>query len=57
MLVLHDEPCARMPTGPARGLPDTKSGTFAPALADRAKQKGWVVIRMNNDCNSVFAQP
>jgi hypothetical protein len=34
--------CARMPTGPARGLPDTKSGTFAPALADRAKQKGWV---------------
>jgi hypothetical protein len=41
--------------GPARGLPDTKIGTFSPELDNEAKQKGWQVISMKNDWKRIFA--
>ena len=41
--------------GPAQGLPDTKVGTFTPALYDEAKKNGWTVISMTNDWRRVFA--
>jgi hypothetical protein len=41
--------------GPAKGLPDTKVGTFTQALYDEAKAKNWVVITMKDDCNRIFA--
>ena len=33
----------------ATGLPDSKVGTFTPALYDEAKKNGWNVISMKND--------
>jgi phosphoserine phosphatase len=58
MLVLHDDALREYAYGPARGLPDTKVGTFSRALADEAKQKGWVVISMRNDWKTIFpAEP
>lgn len=41
--------------GPAQGLPDTNVDTFAQALYDDAKKKGWVVISMKSDWKRVFA--
>jgi hypothetical protein len=32
--------------GPATGLPDSKVGTFTPALYDEANKNGWTVISM-----------
>jgi len=55
MLVLHDDPQREYAYGPAAGLPDTKVGTFAPALYDEAKSKGWTVISMKNDWKRIFA--
>jgi hypothetical protein len=55
MLVLHDDAQREYSYGPARGLPDTKVGTFTPALADEAKKNGWTVISMKTDWNRVFA--
>ena len=46
---------ASTPTAP-RGLPDTKVGTFTQALMDEAKQRGWIVISMKNDWNTIFAK-
>ena len=43
----------RLRTG--AGLPDTKVGTFTPALYDEAKRDGWTVISMKNDWRRVFA--
>jgi phosphoserine phosphatase len=58
MLVLHDDALREYAYGPARGLPDTKVGTFSRALADEAKQKGWTVISMKNDWKTIFpAEP
>jgi phosphoserine phosphatase len=54
MLVLHDDAEREYAYGPANGLPDTKVGTFSQALADEAKQKGWVVISMKNDWKTIF---
>jgi phosphoglycolate phosphatase-like HAD superfamily hydrolase len=54
MLVLHDDAEREYAYGPANGLPDTKVGTFPQALMDEAKQKGWVVISMKNDWNTIF---
>jgi phosphoglycolate phosphatase-like HAD superfamily hydrolase len=56
MLVLHDDAEREYAYGPANGLPDTKVGTFPQALADEAKQKGWVVISMKNDWKTIFAE-
>jgi phosphoglycolate phosphatase-like HAD superfamily hydrolase len=55
MLVLHNDPEREYAYGPATGLPDTKVGTFSQALYDEAKSKGWTVISMKNDWNSIFS--
>jgi phosphoglycolate phosphatase-like HAD superfamily hydrolase len=54
MLVLHDDADREYCYGPANGLPDTKVGTFTPALYDEAKKCGWVVISMKKDWKRVF---
>lgn len=54
MLVLHDDAVREYAYGPAAGLPDTKVGTFTPALYDEAKQSGWTVISMKNDWKRIF---
>jgi len=41
--------------GPARGLPNSKVGTFSNALMAEAKKNGWVVISMKNDWKRIFA--
>ena len=55
MLVLHDDAQREYAYGPARGLPDTKVGTFPPALDAEAKKNGWTVISMKNDWKRIFA--
>jgi phosphoglycolate phosphatase-like HAD superfamily hydrolase len=55
MLVLHDDAAREYAYGPAQGLPDSKVGTFTPALFDEAKKKGWTVISMKNDWRRIFA--
>ena len=55
MLVLHDDAQREYAYGPARGLPDTKVGTFTPALYDEAQKSGWTVISMKNDWRRIFA--
>jgi len=55
MLLLHDDAAREYAYGPAQGLPDTKVGTFTPALYDEAKKNGWSVISMKNDWKRVFA--
>jgi phosphoglycolate phosphatase-like HAD superfamily hydrolase len=54
MLVLHDDATREYAYGPARGLPDSKVGTFTQALYDEAKKDGWTVISMKNDWRRVF---
>src|SRR5215471_776207 len=55
MLVLHDDAAREYAYGPAQGLPDSKVGTFTPALYDEAKKDGWTVISMKNDWKRIFA--
>jgi hypothetical protein len=55
MLVLHDDALREYAYGPARGLPDTRVGTFPQALADEAKKQGWVLISMKNDWKTIFS--
>jgi phosphoglycolate phosphatase-like HAD superfamily hydrolase len=55
MLVLHDDAIREYAYGPARGLPDTRVGTFTQALSDEARKGGWVVISMKNDWKRIFA--
>jgi hypothetical protein len=55
MLVLHDDAAREYAYGPAQGLPETKVGTFTPALFDEAKKNGWTVISMKNDWKRIFA--
>src|SRR5262245_52978207 len=55
MLILHDDATREYAYGPAQGLPDTKVGTFTPALYDEAKKEGWVVVSMKNDWRRIFA--
>jgi hypothetical protein len=54
MLVLHDDATREYAYGPAQGLPDSKVGTFPPALFDEAKKKGWTVISMKKDWKRIF---
>jgi len=54
MLVLHDDAQREYAYGPARGLPDSKFGTFPRALDGEAKRNGWTVISMKNDWNRIF---
>jgi hypothetical protein len=55
MLLLHDDATREYAYGPAQGLPDSKVGTFTPALFDEAKKKDWTVISMKNDWKRIFA--
>jgi hypothetical protein len=55
MLVLHDDAQREYAYGPAAGQPDSKIGTFSPALFDEAKSKGWTVISMQRDWKRIFA--
>jgi len=55
MLLLHDDATREYAYGPAQGVPDTKVGTFTPALYDEAKKNGWTVISMKNDWKRIFA--
>jgi phosphoglycolate phosphatase-like HAD superfamily hydrolase len=55
MLVLHDDAAREYAYGPAAGLPDSKVGTFTPALYDEAKKNGWTVISMKNDWKRIFS--
>ena len=55
MLVLHDDAEREYAYGPARGLPNSKFGTFTPALNDEAQKKGWTVISMKSDWKRIFA--
>ena len=55
MLVLHDDAQREYAYGPARGLLDTKVGTFTQALYDEATSKNWPVISMKNDWKRIFA--
>ena len=54
MLVLHDDAQREYAYGPARGLPDTKVGTFSQALDAEAKKNGWTVISMKSDWKRIF---
>jgi phosphoglycolate phosphatase-like HAD superfamily hydrolase len=54
MLVLHDDAKREYAYGPAQGLPETKVGTFTPALDDEAKKRGWVVISIKDDWKRLF---
>ena len=54
MLVLHDDAQREYAYGPASGLPQSKIGTFPPALYDEAESKGWTVISMKNDWKVIF---
>jgi hypothetical protein len=55
VIVLHDHAKREYAYGPARGLPDTKVGTFTQALYDEAKKHDWTVISMKNDGKRIFA--
>jgi phosphoglycolate phosphatase-like HAD superfamily hydrolase len=55
MLVLHDDAEREYAYGPARGLPDSKVGTFTQELDDEARKLGWIVISMKNDLKRIFA--
>lgn len=55
LLVLHDDPIREYAYGPARGLPDTKIGTFSRELDREAAEKGWQVISMKSDWRRIFA--
>ena len=54
MLVLHDDAEREFAYGPAKGLPDSKVGTFSQSLYDEAQKKGWTVISMKKDWKRIF---
>jgi len=55
MLVLHDDAVRECAYGPAQGLPNSKVGTFTPALYEEAKKNDWSAISMKNDWKRIFA--
>jgi hypothetical protein len=55
VIVLHDDAKREYAYGPARGLPDTRVGTFIQALYDAAERQGWILISMKNDWKRIFA--
>ena len=54
-LVLHDDGAREYAYGPARGLPETRVGTFTAGLDDEARSRGWFVISMKTDWKRVFS--
>jgi len=58
LLVLHDDAAREFAYGPARGLPESKSGgAFTPALDEQARKGGWTVVSMKDDWRQVFPAP
>jgi hypothetical protein len=55
LLVLHDDARREYAYGPARGLTDSKVGTFPQALDDQAARQGWIVVSMKDDWKRIFA--
>jgi len=55
MLVLHDDAQREYAYGPAKGLPNSKVGTFTQALYDEATKNGWTVISMKSDWKRIFS--
>jgi hypothetical protein len=55
MIVLHDDAKREYAYGPAKGLPQTKIGTFPKTLYDEATKQGWIVISMKDDWKKIFA--
>jgi phosphoserine phosphatase len=55
LLVLHTDAQREYAYGPARGLPDTKVGTFPWSLLQEAAKQRWVVIDMQNDWKRIFS--
>ncbi len=55
MIVLHDDAKREYAYGPAKGLPQTKIGTFPQTLYDEATKQGWIVISMKDDWKKIFA--
>ena len=54
VLILHDDAEREYAYGPAKGLPDSRVGTFTQALYDDAKRRGWTVVSMKNDWARIF---
>jgi hypothetical protein len=55
MLVHHDDAAREYAYGPARGLPDSKVGTFSNELMTEATNRGWNAVSMRNDWKRIFA--
>ena len=55
MILLHDDAKREYAYGPAKGLPNSKVGTFTQSLYDEAMRQGWIVISMKDDWKRVFA--
>jgi phosphoglycolate phosphatase-like HAD superfamily hydrolase len=55
MLVFHDDATREYAYGPAKGLRDSKVGTFPQVLYDQAGKQGWVVISMKSDWKQIFS--
>jgi phosphoglycolate phosphatase-like HAD superfamily hydrolase len=55
VLLLHDDAAREYAYGPAQGLPNSKVGTFTPALYEEARKNGWTVISMKKDWKRIFA--
>jgi len=55
VLVLHDDAKREYEYGPARGLPDTKVGTFTQELYDEATKDGWTIVSMKSDWKRILA--
>ncbi len=53
-LVYHTDAEREYAYGPARGLPDSKVGTFSQALMDEATGKGWTIADMKKDWKTIF---
>lgn len=54
VLVLHDDADREYAYGPAKGLPNTKVGTFTQKLYDEAMDSGWTVVSMKDDWKQIF---
>ncbi len=55
VLLLHNDATREYAYGPAQGLPNSKVGTFTPALYDEATKNSWTVISMKNDWKRIFS--
>jgi hypothetical protein len=49
----HDDSIREYAYGPAQSLPNTGVGTLSQAMYDMAKEQGWAIISMKNDCKRI----